>query len=228
MSNFSGNPWFARLPMAEVEELLGAATPLRLTRGEVAFSQGDLVSSHGGAFFGLASGMLKLQILHPDGKEAILTVIEPGNWIGEVACLDQQPRAYSAVALTDSELLVVSAERFWTLMQRSEFAQAVARLLAGRLRLACGLVGDSALQRIRARVAQRLVILAHGDMTLSTGGRSSLDASQETIAMMLGVSRPTLNKELNSLADIGAVTLRYGRIEIKDLGLLQAIGRSPN
>jgi CRP/FNR family cyclic AMP-dependent transcriptional regulator len=228
MLEFSDNPWFARLPKAEADALLGAATPSRLARGEFAFAQGDLVKSDSGAFFGITSGMLKLQILHPDGREAILAVIEPGVWLGEVAILDQLPRDYSAVALTACEVLAVSAEKFRALMQRCDFAQAIARQLASRLRLACGLMGDSALQPIRARVAQRLVLLAHGDITLSTDGRTCLSTSQETVALMLGVSRPTLNKELNAMAELGAITLRYGRIEINDIGLLQALGRSPD
>jgi CRP/FNR family transcriptional regulator, cyclic AMP receptor protein len=222
MPAFSDNPWMASLPKVAAEALFGAATAMRLSAGEYAFHQGDKVSEHGGAFFGLARGLLKLQMLHPDGKEAILAVVEPGNWVGEVAILDHTPRAYAAVALADSDLLAVSAARFNALMQQIEFAQAIARLLAGRLRLAYGMMGDSALQSTRERVAHRLVLLAHGDVTLSASGRTTLNTSQDIVAMMLGISRPTLNKELQALAELGAISLRYGRIEIKDAGLLLA------
>src|SRR5262249_4915098 len=133
---------------------------------------------------------------------------------------DALPRAHTAVAVCDSELVCVSAEDFRRLMRHSAFAEAIARLLAGRLRLAYGLMGDSALQSTRARIARRLVMLAHGDITLSATGRSTISTSQDAVAMMLGISRPTLNKELQALADIGAIALRYGRIEIKDEALL--------
>lgn len=225
MPDFHQNPWFASLPEALAEALLRAATRLRLGPGQFAYRQGDGVRESGGAFFGLASGLLKLQILHPDGKETILAVVEPGNWIGEVATLEQLPRAHTAVALVESELLAVSAEGFKGLMQHAEFAQAIARLLAGRLRLAYGLMGDSALLTTRARVARRLVMLAHGDVTQAVDGRPLLSTSQDIVAMMLGISRPTLNKELQALAEQGAITLRYGRIEIKDMLLLQECGK---
>lgn len=145
----------------------------------------------------------------------------PPAWFGEVSLLDRLPRAHSAIALADSALLSVSVEKFDALMQRSAFAQAIAALLAARLRLAYGLMGDSALQGTRERIGRRLALLAHGDVTQSASSRDSVSTSQENLAMMLGISRPTLNKELQALARLGAISLRYGRIEILDMQLLQ-------
>jgi CRP/FNR family cyclic AMP-dependent transcriptional regulator len=45
-------------------------------------------------------------------------------------------------------------------------------------------------------------------------------ASQDKLALMLGVSRPTLNRELQILAKMGPFSLHYGHVEIKDMGLL--------
>jgi len=75
-------------------------------------------------------------------------------------------------------------------------------------------------------VARCLVMLAHGGITQAASGRLHISASQDTLAMMVGVSRPTLNKELQALARDGALTLRYGRIEILDLQQLRGAGRS--
>ena len=58
-------------------------------------------------------------------------------------------------------------------------------------------------------------------MTESIEQRSVITTSQDTLAMMLGISRPTLNKELQSLVKLGAIALGYGRIEILDMELLQ-------
>ena len=67
---------------------------------------------------------MKLSILNSDGKEGILTVIEPGNWIGEVALLDNtQRRAHNAIALQECELAAVSARAFEALMQDPDFAR---------------------------------------------------------------------------------------------------------
>jgi len=225
MNVFAENPWFKALPPAEAEALLAATHPRHLAAGEFLFRQGDAVQSSTGAFFGMVGGLLKMCILHADGNEAILTIIEPGNWIGEVAVLEGAPRGHSAIAVVDSDVLAVSADRFNLLMQRPAFSQAIAVQMASRLRLASGLVGDSALQSTQERIVRRLILLAHGDFTESAEQRSVITTSQDTLAMMLGISRPTLNKELQVLVKLGAIALSYGRIEILDMKLLQQSGQ---
>ena len=88
MNVFAENPWFKALPSGEAEALLAVATPRHLAAGEILFQQGEAASSPTGGFFGVVSGLLKLSILHADGNEAILTIIEPGNWIGEVVWIE--------------------------------------------------------------------------------------------------------------------------------------------
>ncbi|MGO4713135.1 Crp/Fnr family transcriptional regulator [Bradyrhizobium sp. 2TAF24] len=216
MQAFADNPWFRSLAAADAEALLAASMPVALTQGTLLFCQDDPFDSPSGAFFGVVTGRIKLSILHPAGKEVILAVVEPGNWFGAGPVLDRRPRAHTAVALTDAELRTVSATKFDALMQRIGFAQAIARQVAQRLRMAYGTMGDSALLSTQERIMRRLIALAHGDVTLSAKGRSCVSASQDTLAMMLGISRPTLNKELQALAKRGRISLRYGEIEIHD------------
>jgi CRP-like cAMP-binding protein len=70
------------------------------------------------------------------------------------------------------------------------------------------------LRTISTRVARRLLLLTHGDATMNPHARSVVAVSQEALAMMLGVTRQTLSKELRVLARAGVLTLGYGRIEI--------------
>ncbi|SFN19327.1 Crp/Fnr family transcriptional regulator [Variovorax sp. OV329] len=225
MNRFPDNPWFLSLPQVQADALLAAAQPMRLAAGQVLYRQGDLIGPATAAFFGVTRGNLKLSILHSDGKEGILAVIEPGNWFGEVALLDTTlRRAHTAIVLDDCELAAVNAGSFDILMREAAFAHAIARLVAGRLRLAYEALAGQALQSTRERVARRLVMLAHGDLTQAASGRPHITSSQDNLAMMLGVSRPTLNKELQSLAREGALSLRYGRIEILDMERLRAAG----
>ena len=226
MSVFAENPWFASLPPSDAQALLAAARPLRLATGEVLFLQGDPFNSVLDGFWGVVAGAIKVSILHPDGNEAILSIVEPGNWFGEPALLHSSPRATTAVAHADTELLVVGADRFQSLMQRVSFANAIAALEASRLQAALGLLADIALQSTRTRVARRLVRLAYGDLTQSSQQRAVIGISQDVIAMMLGVSRTTLSKELQALAKGGAISLHYGQIEIRDMAALLASSES--
>lgn len=220
----NANPWFAALPLVDRRAVLGASERLRLASGEMLFRQGDAVPAGTGAFFGVVSGGIKASSLREDGKEAILAVLEAGNWFGEVSLIDQQPRTHDATAVSESEVLALPRSAFDAMMKRPAFALAVCRMLAGRVRSLYGMVEDATLRSTRARVARRLLLLARGDATQAREPRPVVPVSQEALAMMLGVSRQTLSKELQALAQAGAVVLGYGRIEIASAGKLERVG----
>jgi CRP-like cAMP-binding protein len=218
------NPWFAGLPLAERRALLGEAERVRLAPGEMLFRQGDAVPAGQGAFYGVVSGGIKASSLREDGKEAILVVLEAGNWFGEISLIDRQPRTHDATAVGDTELLALSGEAFDRMLRRPAFAMAVCRMLATRVRSLYGMVEDATLRSTRARVARRLLLLARGDATQAREPRPVVPVSQEALAMMLGVSRQTLSKELQAMTKAGAVVLGYGRIEIASVARLEELG----
>lgn len=220
----SANPWFAGLPLADRRALLAACERQRLAPGEMLFRQGDAVARGQGAFYGVLAGGIKASSLREDGKEAILVVLEPGNWFGEISLLDGLPRTHDATAIADSEVLVLPRAAFDRLMRRPAFAQAVCRMLAARVRSLYGMVEDATLRSTRARVARRLLLLARGDATQAHEPRPVVPVSQEALAMMLGLSRQTLSKELQAMVRAGAVGLGYGRIEIRSVEKLQGFG----
>jgi len=218
------NPWFAGLPLPDRRALVGACDRLRLAPGEMLFRQGDAAPASGHAFFGVIGGGIKASSLREDGKEAILVVLEGGNWFGEISLIDGQPRTHDATAVVPTELLALPREAFDRMMRRPAFALAVCRMLAARVRSLYGMVEDATLRSTRARVARRLLLLARGGATQAREPRPVVPVSQEALAMMLGVSRQTLSKELQGLARAGAIALGYGRIEIASVERLQSAG----
>lgn len=215
-SAFLANPWFASLARGQREALVGAAELLHLRRGEMLFRQGDPVGAAGSGFYGLAAGWLKASTLRGDGREAILAVLEPGNWFGEITLIDGEARTHDATALSAADVLVVPPAAFTQLMRDTTFANAMARLLAGRVRMLYGLAEDNTLRDLRSRVARRLLTLARGDATQSPRARSHVTLPQEALAMMLGVTRQTLSLQLNALAGEGVIRLGYRRVDILD------------
>ncbi len=160
----------------------------------------DSYDGPSGAFFGVSSGAIKLSISHHGGKEAILVVVEPGNWSGAGPTLDRCARGHNPTALMECEIRVVTAMSFAALMQRNEFAQAIiARQMAQRLRLAYRSMGATALLSTRERILRLLTVLAYRGVTLAEDRKQSVSTSQEMWALMLGVSRATLNKEIHAL-----------------------------
>ncbi len=78
-----------------------AAELIHLRRGAMVFRQGDPMHAAGGGFYGLVAGIIKISTLRHDGREAILAVLEPGNWFGEISAdrrLAAHPRCHRAGA----------------------------------------------------------------------------------------------------------------------------------
>ena len=216
----STNPWFGSLPDAQRKRMLVVAELQQVSMGEMLYRKGDPV----GGFYGVVQGSIKVSTLGEDGREGILSVVEPGNWFGEASLMDGLPRPHDATAMQPSLVLVISQPAFNRLMQRGVFARAMGRLLCGRLRALYGMVEDSMLRSTRTRIARRLLTLARGDATLSSNARACVTVSQEALAMMLGITRQTLSKELKALARAGVLSLGYGRIDIISLSALESFG----
>lgn len=130
----------------DVERLLGAVLPevpaaqlgrladevewLVLPRGAVLFRQGE--AGHSVAF--VVSGSLEVFTQRDDGQEVRLGTVEPGEPVGEMALLVNEPRMASARALADAELLRLSRAGFDRLVAAHPAALSLfARTMAQRL-----------------------------------------------------------------------------------------------
>ena len=183
---------------------------ITLHAGEYVFRRGDPPNG----FYGLKSGRLKAFTLREDGKEAILAVLEAGNWFGQTSMASRQPRLRDVVALERSSAFVVRTAAFDDLMNNEAFFRAIAELQTIHMNWLYRMVEDATLHSTRARIARRLLLLASGDVTMLSQSREDVTISQDTLAMMLGITRQTLSLELKAMAEKGAIALRYGRIEI--------------
>jgi len=210
ISALTVNPWFATLPPRLRERMVSRSTLIQLQPGEQLFRQGDMPR----AWYGLVRGEVHLSTLREDGKEHIMSVAEVGNWVGEAALIVMQPYLNNATARGHVEALALPREAFEELMGDAEFARAVAILVTGRFRMLYVGLYTTSLRSTRARIAQRLLLLAHGDATGTPQARQRVSVSQETLAMMLGITRQTLNSELKWFVQQGILRLGYRSIEV--------------
>ncbi|TFW09466.1 Crp/Fnr family transcriptional regulator [Oxalobacteraceae bacterium OM1] len=206
----SVNHWFSALPGPIREIMVGESKLLHLRSGEMLYRRGDAPDG----MYAVVSGMLKLSTLRKDGKEAALAVLEAGTWFAESSLLNGQPRPHDATALRKTEVLMLPGAVFHGLMARVEFSRAIATLLAERIRLLYGVVEAATLRTTRERIVHRLLALAHGDAAADPTIRRRVPVSQEALAMMLGISRQTLNIELKQLVELGAIRVGYRHIEL--------------
>src|SRR5262249_62367321 len=105
--------------------------PRRLSRGLRIFFKGD----PGDHLYVIESGEVKLVLSGGEGQESILDVLRAGDYFGEMALFDEQPRSADAVAAEPTQLLSLHRDDFRAVIERyPTVAFPVVRALPPRLR----------------------------------------------------------------------------------------------
>jgi CRP-like cAMP-binding protein len=164
----------------------------------------------GDAMFIILKGRVKIVILGDNGREVILNILKAGDFFGEMALLDDQPRSANVVAAEDSQLLMLKRETFAEHIRKSP-ATALNMMaeLAKRLRRADELISNLALLDVYARVAHILIDLAKRDgEDVEEGILIRERPTQQDIASMIGTSRETVSRVLSEFQRRGFVEMR--------------------
>jgi CRP-like cAMP-binding protein len=119
-------PLFSDLNSRDLAELGGLVDEVDVSAGKVLCQEG----SRGDEFFVIVDGNVRVE---RQGRE--LAVLGPGQFLGEVALVDEGPRTATATATTDGHLLVIGHREFHSLMDRfPSIETCVLRSLARRVR----------------------------------------------------------------------------------------------
>lgn len=224
MNLLERSAWFRTAPDALRTQLIELGRTRQLLAGQRLFNRGDADDG----FYCVLDGLMRIGAASASGKEALLAVIEPVNWFGEIALFDAQTRTHDAYAERDTLLFHVPRASLTALLERTPaFWHAFGLLLTHKLRLAFDAIEEAALLPAAQRVARRLLLMAGGYGGDDAGAlRRVLKVPQEDLAMMLALSRQTTNQILRQFETQGALALRYAEIEIVDAEKLRAFAAS--
>ncbi len=221
---FRAGRWFRSLPGPFQEQLLAAGVQRRLAKGERLFSRGNPPSG----IFGVADGAIRIAAATPSGREALLALLEPPMWFGEISVLDGQPRTHDATASEPTILLQVPEAPLQAILAAEPRGWRDLGVLAvGRLRLMYAAVEDIVALPLPVRLVRRIVLAAERYGEWQDRSSRVLDLRQEQLAAMLSTSRQTVNQLLRDLESRGLVRLSYGTIEILDLDGLRRAAQPP-
>lgn len=209
----SKTPLFAVLQEEDLEELAGATRTRTYERGDIICHKDD----PGYTLYVIISGAVKISISSSEGDEIILAILTPGQFFGEMALFDEQPRSADAEAIQATEVLTVQREDLLRLLEkrpRMAITQLL-KLLAQRLRATDELLQDAAFLDIPSRLAKRLLDLAstHGEKT-PNGIRINLRLTQQDLASMIGARRENVNRALAYYQSRGWLSKEGGHFTI--------------
>ncbi|MCP5161074.1 MAG: Crp/Fnr family transcriptional regulator [Hahellaceae bacterium] len=214
--------WFNSLPLPLQTSLLALAHVCEYSPGECLFSRGHPDNG----IFAVLEGMIKIAGVSASGKEAILTMIDPPNWFGEIALFDREARTHDAYADGSIVVLHIPHKELDALLEaHPHYWREFGRLLTQKLRLTFRAIEDLALLPAPMRLSRRLVMMAEGYGELKGQSRRIINVSQEQLGLILSISRQTANQILKDLEAKGIIRVTYGEIEICDLDALRQLGR---
>jgi CRP-like cAMP-binding protein len=179
----------------------------------------------GDALYVLASGKVKVVLYGESGREVILTIFtRPGDFFGEMALLDDEPRSATVMAVKPSTFLTLSRADFRAYVDRHpSIALQILTELSRRLRSADAIIGDLALLDVFGRLAGKLRALAERDGEETEAGIVIRQRpTQAELAAMIGASRETVSRVLSELSRRGDVVMTGKRLLIRRGSLLGA------
>jgi CRP/FNR family transcriptional regulator, cyclic AMP receptor protein len=213
-------PLFSQLLPADLQRVVEVARERTYPKNSVILFEDD----PGDALYVVGQGQTKVVLIGEDGREVILSVLGQGEFFGEMALIDDEPRSAHVIAMEDSTLIVIRREDFQGILRQSPgIALALLRELSRRLRRVDEKVGSLVLLDVNGRVAQLLLELADEE----GGERITRRLTHHTIAQMIGSSRETVSRTMRELVDKGLIEVSRKDILIRDRGALAAAaGRS--
>jgi CRP/FNR family transcriptional regulator, cyclic AMP receptor protein len=173
---------------------------------QIIFSQGEAA----GAVFYIQAGQVKLTVVSPQGKEAVVAMLERGAFFGESCLAGQTVRAAIAIAGEDSCLVRTDKHVMIRLLhEEPAFSELfLAHLLSRTIRIQEDVV-DHLFNPVEKRLAQMLLLLAHleqEDRTEATIPK----VSQETLAEMIGTTRSRVRFFLSKFRKLGFIHYHAG------------------
>lgn len=189
------------------------------------FRRGD----DGNSLYAVLRGKIMLSLVHAEGRDVGLTIVGPGEVIGEIAVLDGAPRTADARAIVNSEVLIIERRDLMASLERSaETCIRLMQMLCARLRRTNDQVEDMLYLDKTAKLSKALCRLAvsHG-VKSGTGVTIDLSLSQREIGNFVGLTRESVNKQLAKWRDDGLLAIAEGKITITDLKAFEAIADAP-
>lgn len=205
-------PLFAMLTATQAEAVAEAVIKRRFKRGELLVEQGKKSN----ALFIILTGRCRVFTSDNRGREVILANMQPGDYLGEMSLIDNEPHSASVRAEVQTDALMLGRLEFARcLPENTSMAYAVMKGLVQRLRNADRKIESLALMDVYGRVARALMEAAETDAAGNIMIRDKV--SRQDLAKMVGASREMVSRVMKDLEERGFIeTQPSGAVLIRE------------
>jgi CRP/FNR family transcriptional regulator, cyclic AMP receptor protein len=193
-------------PQTLLNQVGNGKTTLKSPKRQVLFSQGDASD----AVFYIQVGKVKLTVVSPQGKEAVIAILEPGSFFGEECLAGQLMHLATATAIEASTMLRIDKQSMLRLLHDDRMFSALflTYMLARNVRVQEDLV-DQLFNSSEKRLARILLLMAH----FGKDGKPDVvipKISQEILAEMIGTTRSRVSFFMNRFKKMGLIHYNSG------------------
>jgi len=184
-------PFFNHLEIEEMLEVVETTTHFRFKKGEIIFRDGDPLEY----LYIVHQGRVKNYQLFESGKEQLLRILEPGEFMGELALFTEKVLDSYAEAMEATEICAIHRHDMQKLMQeKPSIAVKILEQFSNRLDQTEKLVGALSAKDVETRTASYLLDLAEEKESKEI----VLPMSKKDLASFLGTTQETISRRLSN------------------------------
>ncbi len=194
-------PIFSNLSKDEMIEIALITNEKIVSKGEIIYWAGERTDS----LYVIHKGRVKITRTNEAGKEQILRVLGPGQFMGELTLFNDKASTDSAIATENTIMCKIDGKDIKSLMGRyPSISFKILEELSKRLEKAETLVEDISLSSVERRIAKSI-------LDLQDGGIVNLVMTKGDWASLLGMSQETLSRKLTYFQENGFIKLKGHR-----------------
>lgn len=218
---------FSICSVAALEQLEKVCAAKSYSSHEYVFVKGE----PGDAMYLIVRGRIAVGSYSAEGRYFLLSMFEEGDIFGEVAPIDGGPRSADAVAMDETEVIVMRRSSLQAVLSDNpDVCIGMLEMLCRRVRKTTTRVEDLFVLDFPARLARCLLLVARSPADQASGRGEAIATigctiPQSMLASMVGASRQTVNKQLRAWDRAGIVRLSRGSIAICKLAALHEIAQ---
>ncbi|UCD67633.1 MAG: Crp/Fnr family transcriptional regulator [Betaproteobacteria bacterium] len=199
---------FEGLSDEQIGLLTNRAAVRTYSKGAIIVSEGD----EGNSLFVIQSGSVKAFLSDENGKEVVLSTQGPGEYFGDLALFDDEPRSASIMALEPCKVMIITKSQLRDAIKDDpEIGFSLLHGLAKRVRILTENVRTMALLDVFGRLVKTLYMLAE-----EKEGGLVIDQrlTQQDLANRIGASREMVSRIMHDLTEGGYLSIKAKRITI--------------
>jgi len=200
---FENIPLFSELNTSEINAVAALATTHHFNKNNMIVQEGE----RGDALYIILKGSVKISSYSSDGREVILSLLEPGSFFGEMSLLDQQPRSATVTTLGDTTVLQIRRNNFeHLLLKNPSLTMKLLTEVVHRLRRTSQVLERISTMDVPHRLYNYLQDYCNRFAKQKNGQIIVRLPTHQLIADQLSTSRETISRAISALKKEGIIS----------------------